>query len=93
MQEALERENSEQEALLNLAGRMRKFRREIGWTQKQLGAAVRLTAAAISEIETGKRAPRPVNWAAIERVLDSLQARKTPEKTEVSGGLFGGERP
>ena len=52
---------------------IRALRRRLGWTQRQLGERVRMSASEISRIERG--APHRVPIRTLERILEALGAR------------------
>lgn len=76
-----------------LAGRLRKRRREFGWTQVQLAEEVGTSQAVIQKIENGKSL-RPRNIVAIAEALEvepawlmfgaSETAELSPEAIEVA---------
>ena len=56
----------------SVGGRVRRFRRERGLTQRQLAEAARVPQPLISQIESGKRPGAQIHLAVASRLAFSL---------------------
>ena len=63
------------EAAADLSGRIRDARKECGLTQLGLAKAIGVARETVCDWETGKTSPRPIQLAAIIRVLKGCPNR------------------
>ena len=68
---------------------IKQARREAGLTQKQLAARLRITQAAVAQLESGRTNP---TLATLERTLDAadhrLELRAVPAERQVDASLL-----